>query len=221
MIINNTINRAAQTTRPAQNTNRYTRKPVIRQTLPASNLTYIENGNIHDSTMQFTLIGCNTQGIMEFGLAGQFAKRYPEILRPYQEAIQNDRFTTGSAMRARTSKGRELILLGIWKLQQFGNKIEWIEQSLCHIYDALHSGKLQMDSLATVPLGCGGTSSQEWDVVGPRLALWLSSLGIPVEIYVGRDYTRYFVTTNEDGQAVTSGLSSADLTRLSLESDIL
>ena len=195
------------------------RQPETRQTLPGSLLTYVRGGHIEQSKAQTMLVGVNAQGHMQIGLAGAMAKAHPEIVSGYQNAVQHGNFQAGSARRAITRDGQQLLLMGIWNMQEYGAKLEWLRNSLTKVFDAASTGSIEIKSIATVKLGCrkDGVNGLDWKEVGPLVASYLSALGVPAEIYVGREDEAYFVHYNEQGEAVTTAVAPEQMNELNAD----
>lgn len=173
------------------------------QTINGSNITYIRGGDINDSKAECLLVGVNTTGNMhEVGgsLADTLARKHKEIVPTYQLACQNFKLETGKAMKVTTRSGLKLVLLAIWHLQIFGSKPEWVENALKLLVKVVEAGQYPIKSLATVKLGCGGPKGLNWDEVGLAMCWHLGRLGIPVEIYIGKNDKAYFPTKNEAGK---------------------
>ncbi len=202
-IINNQTNTVRSSTRTQQKS---AQRTTTYQTIGGSNITYIRGGNVMEDDAQTLLVGCNTQGEMKLGVAGQVARKYQEVVGAYKAACQSDdAFLPGSARRARTRSGAQLILMGIWKLQEFAPKAEWINSALRKFYDATMSGQVEVTSIATVKLGCfKGQTSLDWEVIGPVMADYLDTLGVPVRIYVGPEDAAFFGACNEDGKHIVT-----------------
>lgn len=147
----------------------------------APNQIRYASGSIFDSRMQTLVNPVNTVGAMGKGLAKQFAARYREMEREYKEACATGQLNAGDLL---LYSGPDHLILS------FPTKIHWrsksslplIENGLQRLVKTWSSSGIR--SIAFPQLGCG-LGGLDWETqVQPLMVNYLSSLPIPVEIYV-------------------------------------
>lgn len=194
------------TTRTTNNQNRSQQQPkaITRQSLPGSNLTYIRGGNALETEKQTLVCAMNAQGRAPFGMAREIAKKFPKVFGSYQYKVQEGAFRSGSVSLMSVSETQKILLGGVWNMQEFAPREEWIALVLEKIGLLIQQGKIT--SLAITKIGCGGPIGLNWEDMGQILASYLGMYLIPVEIYIGQDDLAYFLTKNEDDDIVVTAI---------------
>lgn len=127
-------------------------------------------GNLLEADAEALVNTVNTVGVMGKGVALQFSRAFPEILKPYQRACKNGDLRLGRVLATPTaSLGRnpQFII-------QFPTKGHWKEVSnLENIRTGLQSlinelKRLELRSVALPPLGCG-QGGLRWGDVRPLI----------------------------------------------------
>lgn len=194
--------------------NQARRQPAPRQEIryTQGNLTYVWGGNILESKAQTILAGFNTQGDPSHGLARDLCRKFPALARTYKHLCQQDLFQPGNARRVRVTEDQQVIMMAIWKMQEFGPKAEWIISAFSKICDAMDNG-LDVESVATVKPGCfNHETSLNWEEIGPVVAGYLSYMDVPAEIYLGKDDLAFFPVEDEHGESKVISMKVTDVT---------
>jgi len=172
-------------------------EPNERVCLP-KHLKIVE-GDMFFSRLQTLTISVNTVGIMGKGVASRAKYQFPDVYVRYQDLCRNRTLQMGKPYlyKRESSLGYELadepLTLSntdsqTWFLL-FPTKRDWRDQAdingiesglqwLCDTYK-----KSGIESLAIPALGCG-LGRLDWRNVGPLLCKYLSTLDIPVELYL-------------------------------------
>lgn len=99
----------------------------------------------------------NCRGVMGRGLARQFAKRYPEIVRPYELACADGSLNTRQPhiirLKGRGSRPVWVVNLATKQHWRDGSRLGWIESGLEDMYRRLDA--LGAQSVGVPPLGAG------------------------------------------------------------------
>jgi O-acetyl-ADP-ribose deacetylase (regulator of RNase III)/uncharacterized protein YwgA len=146
----------------------------------SESLVTLAKGNVLQSRARAIVNTVNCVGIMGKGVALAFKRRYPEMYRDYVARCDKDEVKVGKPY---PYKVEDHIVIN------FPTKRHWrsvsrlsdIETGLRHLH--AHLNEWGITSIALPPLGCGN-GQLDWSVVGPTLHKYLSTFGIPVELYV-------------------------------------
>lgn len=113
-------------------------------------------GNIFTAKVDALVNTVNTVGVMGKGIALQFSREFPEIVRPYQTACASGELTPGRVFTVRLStlEGPQYVInfptKQHWRAK---SKIEHIEAGLESLVEEIR--RLKIRSIAIPPLGCG------------------------------------------------------------------
>ncbi len=141
----------------------------------------VQVGNLFDSRAQTLVNAVNCVGVMGKGIALEFKRRFPGMIKDYRARCSKGEVRLGEPYVLKSSR-RPWIL-------NFPTKGHWRQASrLADIVAGLealeaHCEDWGLQSLAVPALGCG-YGQLRWREVGPVLYRRLSRLGIPVELYV-------------------------------------
>ena len=167
------------------------------------NILLVDNGDIFFSELQTLAVTVNLQGVMGKGLALRAREQFSDVYVEYEKACRAKKITSARPYiyKRETSVADELTDLKLSKPIEnpvkwfllFATKRHWrtpsrledIENGLKWIQTNFQEVKIQ--SLAMPALGCslGGLS---WTEVAPLMCKCLHGIGIPVEIYLPREY---------------------------------
>ena len=168
------------------------------------NISLIDGGDIFFSQLQTLTVTVNLQGVMGKGLALRAREQFPDVYveyekacrlkkirveRPYiykREASVVSELTDLKPHRVNIKNPMKWFLLFATKRHwRTNSRIEDIENGLKWLQE--NSKKEGIQSLAMSALGCalGGLN---WADVGPLMCKYLDEIGIPVEIYLPREY---------------------------------
>ena len=154
------------------------------------------------STMQTLTVSVNLRGIMGRGLASRTKYQFPDVYVTYQDACRKktvrvdkpylykreahiaEELADDPSTLTPTSSQKWFLLFATKRLWRDDSRLDDIEAGLAWIKDNYKSERIQ--SLALPALGCG-LGGLEWRVVGPLMCRYLSSLDIPVRIYLPRE----------------------------------
>lgn len=142
------------------------------------------SGNIVDDKAQVLVNTVNAQlspsgrGVMGKGVALEFAKRYPEILEDYENAIRSGELKAGRALLFDLPDGRKWAALATKDHWQDKSKMEWVDSGLKELGEKLRAEGFS--SVAITPPGCGN-GGLDWKKVEPLVHLHLQ--GVAVSLY--------------------------------------
>lgn len=135
--------------------------------------------NIFDSNAQALVNPVNCVGVMGAGLARQFAKRYPKMLREYQEVCRDGELKPGLMHVYRLHNQRYIINFPTKNHWREKSRLEYIVSGLEELSVVLQ--EYMIDSIAIPALGCG-LGGLDWEDVRPLLEGFRPE-GVRVEIY--------------------------------------
>jgi O-acetyl-ADP-ribose deacetylase (regulator of RNase III) len=151
-------------------------------------------GNLLDANAEAVVNTVNCVGVMGKGIALQFAKRFPEILKPYKEACENKTLRPGVIQ---VHERRDLLFPRY--ILNFPTKRHWKDQSYledidCGLDDLIRVVRVRgIRSLAIPALGCGH-GGLDWEIVSNLIHQKLTLL-VDVDIWLhgpsdARDFGR-------------------------------
>ena len=118
----------------------------------------------------------NTVGVMGKGIALQFSRAYPEIVKPYKDACESGQLSLGKVFTIKLAmlEGPRYVINFPTKKHWKGNsKLEYIESGLASLVEEIR--RLGIKSIAVPPLGCG-LGALRWSDVKERIEATLGSL---------------------------------------------
>lgn len=142
------------------------------------------SGNIVDDKAQVLVNTVNAQlspsgrGVMGKGVALEFSKRYPEILKDYENAIRSGELKAGRALLFDLPDGRKWAALATKDHWQDKSKMEWVDSGLKELGEKLRAEGFS--SVAITPPGCGN-GGLDWKKVEPLVHQHLH--GVAVSLY--------------------------------------
>ncbi len=113
-------------------------------------------GNLFEAEVEALVNTVNTVGVMGKGIALQFSRAFPEIMKPYKNACKSGKLEVGNVFTVRVSmlEGPKYIINFPTKKHWKGDsKIEFIQSGLQSLKDEIE--RLGIKSVAIPPLGCG------------------------------------------------------------------
>ncbi len=168
------------------------------------NIWLIDGGDIFFSELQTLTVTVNLQGVMGKGLALRAREQFPDVYVEYEKACRAKKVTTErpyiykreesvadaltdlKPYRVKIQNPMKWFLLFATKRHwRTNSRIEDIESGLKWLQNNYKEEGIQ--SLAMSALGCtnGGLN---WADVAPLICKYLDEIGIPVEVYLPREY---------------------------------
>lgn len=168
------------------------------------NISLIDGGDIFFSELQTLTVTVNLQGVMGKGLALRAREQFPDVYVAYEKACRSKKITSARPYiyKREVSVVDELMDLKSYNMNienpmkwflLFATKRHWRANSRIEdIEDGLkwlekNSKKEGIQSLAMSALGCA-LGKLNWADVAPLICKHLHRIGIPVEIYLPREY---------------------------------
>ena len=169
------------------------------------NISLIDGGDMFFSELQTLTVTVNLQGVMGKGLALRTREQFPDVYVEYEKACRSKKITTERPYiyKREESVADELsdfkphrvniknpmkwfLLFATKRHWRQNSRIEDIESGLKWLQNNYKEEGIQ--SLAMSALGCalGGLN---WADVAPLMCKYLDEIGIPVEIYLPREYS--------------------------------
>lgn len=164
-------------------------------------ITLVE-GDLFFSTMQTLTVSVNTMGIMGKGLASRAKYQFPDVYVVYQDACRKKSLQMGKpyvykresyvdeqladdpTSLSQPNSNKWFLLFATKRNWRENSDIEGIEEGLKWIQ--LNYKTEGIKSLAVPALGCG-LGNLTWSDVGPLMCRYLSTLDIPIAIYLPRE----------------------------------
>jgi len=137
-------------------------------------------GDLFESRAETLVNTVNCVGVMGKGVAEQFAKRYPAMLRDYKQRCERKAVRLGEPYLYRDLSGVSIINFptkGHWRA---ASRLADIERGLDYL--VAHLSEWGVASIAMPPLGCGN-GGLEWSEVGPLIYRKLRDWPVDVELY--------------------------------------
>ncbi|NQU20355.1 MAG: macro domain-containing protein [Candidatus Nealsonbacteria bacterium] len=133
-------------------------------------------GNMFEADVEALVNTVNTVGVMGKGIALQFSRAFPEIMKPYKDACESGQLEIGSVFTVKLSmlEGPKYVInLPTKKHWKGKSKIEFIQSGLQALVDEIQ--RLGIRSVAVPPLGCG-LGGLRWDDVKREIESALGEL---------------------------------------------
>jgi O-acetyl-ADP-ribose deacetylase (regulator of RNase III)/uncharacterized protein YwgA len=148
---------------------------------PGEGIMKVQIGDMFQSGMQTLVNTVNCVGVMGKGIAAEFKKRFPEMVKDYEQRCEKGEVKPGVPYVYQESMVSPLIVNFPTKSHwRAASRIEDIEKGL-----RILSGKYKewgIQSIAFPPLGCGN-GQLLWESVGPLMYKYTSQWDIPVTLY--------------------------------------
>ena len=175
-----------------------------KRTKIGKNISLIDGGDMFFSELQTLTVTVNLQGVMGKGLALRTREQFPDVYVEYEKACRAKKITSARPYiyKREASVVDELmdfkphsvsiknpmkwfLLFATKRHWRTNSRIEDIEDGLKWLQENFEKEGIQ--SLAMSALGCalGGLG---WAEVAPLICKYLHGIGIPVEIYLPREY---------------------------------
>ena len=168
------------------------------------NILLIDGGDMFFSELQTLTVTVNLQGVMGKGLALRTREQFPDVYVEYEKACRSKKITTE---RPYIYKREESVADELTDLKPhrvtiknpmkwfllFATKRHWRQNSRIEDIDAglkwleKNCKEQGIQSLAMAALGCAN-GGLNWTDVAPLICKSLDGIGIPVEIYLPREY---------------------------------
>ncbi len=168
------------------------------------NITLIDGGDIFCTELHTLTVTVNLQGVMGKGLALRAREQFPDVYveyenvcrakkitveRPYiykREESVSDELTDSKPHRIVIKNPKKWFLLFATKRHwRNHSRMDDIESGLRWVQE--NSRKEGIQSLAMSALGCA-LGGLKWEYVAPVMCKYLDKIGIPIEIYLPREY---------------------------------
>lgn len=133
-------------------------------------------GNLFQADVEALINTVNTVGVMGKGIALQFSRSYPEIVKPYELACKSGELTIGQVQTIPLSvfNGPKYIInFPTKKHWKDVSKLEYVDQGLASLVAEIQ--RLNIKSVAVPPLGCG-LGGLRWADVKSRIESVLGTL---------------------------------------------
>ena len=178
-------------------------QPKRRITI-GKNISLVDGGDIFFSELQTLTVTVNLQGVMGKGLALRAKEQFPDVYVEYEKACRTKKITTERPYIYKREESvvdeltdlkphriniknpmKWFLLFATKRHWRQNSRIEDIENGLKWLQKNCKEEGIQ--SLAMSALGCalGGLN---WVDVAPLMCKYLHGIGIPVEIYLPREY---------------------------------
>ena len=134
-------------------------------------------GNMFEVDVDALVNTVNTVGIMGKGIALQFSRAFPEIVKPYKDACESGQLKVGSVFTVKLSmlEGPKYVINFPTKKHWKGNaRIDFIQSGLRALVNEIQ--RLGIKSVAVPPLGCG-LGGLRWSDVKREIESALGVLG--------------------------------------------
>jgi len=150
-----------------------------------SMITYIQNGDIFESTSEALVNPVNTVGVMGKGLASVFKRRFPQNFKVYEKACREGDFDVGEVLShfekdAVSGQMRWVVNFPTKHHWRDSSKLEWIELGLQGLRSFLNVEGIA--SVAIPALGCG-LGSLDWEDVKDLIEAELDGLDVEIFVY--------------------------------------
>lgn len=147
-------------------------------------LTYVD-GSVLDSDRRVIAHGVNCRGKFASGVAGQIAKRFPEVKRSYLRKFESeDSWSLGDIQLIQTNSYNNKIIANLATQDRFGHSGKYVDYSACELaFDRL--GKI----CASQGFGCAmpkigtGLGGGEWGPVEEALQKAINKWGFDVDVH--------------------------------------
>lgn len=141
----------------------------------------LAKGNLFEGKHDLLVNPVNCVGVMGKGLALEFKNRYPDIVKPYVEAVKDKRLRIGNVQVLHRMTNPDLIInfptKDHWK---DASTLEYIELGLDSFLEKTKD--LEIKSAGFPALGCG-LGNLSWKTVCTIMLDKLSPLTYPITIY--------------------------------------
>ena len=137
-------------------------------------------GDLFASEAQTLVNTVNCVGVMGKGVALEFKKRFPRMVRDYEYRCAQNLVRLGEPYLYEDESGARIINFptkGHWRSS---SRLADVERGLDYL--AAHAAEWHITSLALPPLGCGN-GGLAWSEVGPLIHAKLHALPFDIEVY--------------------------------------
>lgn len=147
-------------------------------------------GNLFDSQAKTIVNTVNCVGVMGKGIALEFKKRFPDMMKDYKNRCAAKLMRPGKPYLFEDLIGTSILNFPTKNHWRSPSKLEDIMDGIEHFKS--HYKDWGIESIAFPPLGCGN-GGLDWKVVGPFLYQELVELDIEIEIYAPFGTSREFL----------------------------
>lgn len=137
-------------------------------------------GDIFASKAHTLVNTVNCIGVMGKGVALEFKKRFPRMVRDYADRCARQEVRLGEPYLYADETGARIVNFPTKDHWRSPSRLQDIERGLDHL--AAHATDWGITSVALPPLGCGN-GGLAWSEVGPLIYAKLQGLAIDVEVY--------------------------------------
>lgn len=120
-----------------------------------------KTGNLLYSEADALVNTVNCVGIMGKGIALQFKRQYPEILKPYQAACRNGTLKPGGILVTPTNDGKIIINFATKDHWKHNSEIQWIESGVSELKTYIQANSITSVAMPALGCGCGGLNFSE------------------------------------------------------------
>jgi len=148
----------------------------------------VANKDIFRSRPDALVCPVNAVGTMGKGIALEFKRRFPEIVRPYKWACRNGRLSAGHVMMVSLvvqphlfeHRRPSIILFATKQHWMDPSSLKWIASGLRQLRDQYRRWNLRSVSMPQIGCGLGGLS---WVDVLPLIKRYLGNEALRVRVY--------------------------------------
>lgn len=137
-------------------------------------------GDLFASEAQTLVNTVNCVGVMGKGVALEFKKRFPRMVRDYEGRCARGEVKLGEPYLYADESGTHIVNFPTKDHWRSSSRLVDVERGLDHL--AAHITEWGITSMALPPLGCGN-GGLAWSEVGPLIHGKLSRLPIEIEVY--------------------------------------
>jgi O-acetyl-ADP-ribose deacetylase (regulator of RNase III) len=141
-------------------------------------------GSLFDSKAQAIGHGINVDGKMAAGIAAEFARVYPDMVKEYVALCKEGNITPGKAWVWQDPKSDDIVL-NIASQDRPGRhaKLSWLRTGTVDAINQLRSLHPDIDRIALPHIGCG-IGGLDWEDVQEILEDIAESMDIDIEVWV-------------------------------------
>lgn len=141
-------------------------------------------GDLFDTDKQVICHGVNTVGKFGAGVAGQIAKRFPEVKRAYIRKYDRDGWRLGEAQFVQTNSHDKKIIANLATQQTYGRRGKHVDyNAVAAAFDRLGEFcSLQQCGCAMPKIGTG-LGGGEWSQIESALIAAVNKWDFDIEVY--------------------------------------
>ncbi|MCD6283217.1 macro domain-containing protein [bacterium] len=148
----------------------------------------VDGKNMFRSKSDALVCPANSVGVMGKGIALEFKKRFPEIVRPYVRACKLGVLKPGHIMMVRIDvqpnlfehRRPSVVIFTTKDHWEDPSRLEWIESGLADLRSHCREWDLRTISMPQIGCGLGGLS---WDDVQPLVHKYFDDAKVTLKVY--------------------------------------